>query len=180
MTFFSKLKDAASTAIGTTINSAKENSKLIGIQAELTTVQADLDASYISIGRKYVDFILVAPESATASMPDFGVNETLIQIEPKLVKKKHLEEELARIEKELGDNAIMQEKALYEKEFLVEKEKLDKAKKMGVISDTEYNEKILKFRKKLDNFSEIRRMEKQRDMGIISREEFEHKMFLLK
>ena len=51
---------------------------------------------------------------------------------------------------------------------------------MGILSEAEYNEKILKFRKKLDNFSEIRRMEKQRDMGIISREEFEHKMSLLK
>ena len=87
MTFFSKLKDAASTAIGTTINSAKENSKLIGIQAELTTVQADLDASYISIGRKYVDFILVAPESATASMPDLGSTKHLFKLSLSLLRK---------------------------------------------------------------------------------------------
>lgn len=176
MSFFSKLKDAAATAVGSTINSAKENSKLIGIRAELTTLQADVDSAYLSIGRKYVDYVSIASENDLLKLPNIGVHDTLVQLGPKLEKRTILENELAKIELELQEVAVMQERAVFEKEHLTEKDKLDKAKKMGILSESEYNEKIIRSRKKLDNFVEIRRLEKQLAMGLIDRFEFDQKI----
>ena len=180
MSVFSKLRtavsDAASAAVGGTINSAKENSKLVGIRAELATLDADLNVSYGLIGKKFVDFLVNASAESAAGMPDIGVGIILTQIEPKIEKKAALEDEMIKIEKELGDSTLLHEKSLFEKEFQAEKEKLDKAKKLGVLSDSEYAARLGKFQRKLDNFEEFRNVDKQLELQIISRDEHAAKM----
>jgi hypothetical protein len=176
MGIFDKVKDVASAAVGATIHSSKENAKLIGVRAELTTLNEDLKSSYEMVGRRFVDFLVEAPADVVGGMPDIGVSDLLRHMEPKLEKKKVLEAELARIEKELGDSAVLQDKQAIEKEFLKEREKLEKAKKMGVLSDAEYASMLAVARRKLDCFEEIRRLEKQKELGILSAEAFAAKM----
>lgn len=176
MGIFDKVKDVATSAVGSTIHSTKENAKLVGVRAELTSLNDDLRASYEMIGRRFVEFLMEESADVVATMPDIGVSDVLRHMEPKLEKKKKLEEELARIERELGDASILQSKQLLEKEFLKEKEKLDKAKKMGVVSDEEYASMLAVARRKVDCFEDVRRLEKQRDMGILSAEVFAMKM----
>lgn len=176
MGIFDKVKDVASAAVGSTIHTTKENAKLMGVRAELSTLNEDLKASYEMIGRRYVDFLVEGPADVVGSMPDIGVSDVLRHMEPKLEKRKALEEELARIEKELGDAAVLQDKQVMEKEFLKEKEKLDKAKKMGVLSDQEYESMLLVARRRLDCFEDVRRLEKQKALGILSAEAFAAKM----
>ena len=176
MGIFDRMKDVAASAVGGTIHGTKENAKLLGIRSELSTLNDDLKASYEMIGRRYVDFLVEGSAAEVQAMPDIGVADVLRHMEPKLEKKHTLEVELARIEKELGDSAILQDKQLLEREFLREKDKLDKAKKMGVVSDAEYDSMLTIARRKVDCFEEIRRLEKQRDLKIISAEVFADKM----
>lgn len=176
MGIFDKVKDVAASAVGSTIHATKENAKLVGVRAELSALNDDLRASYEMIGRRFVDFLVEASADVVAAIPDIGVSDVLRHMEPKLEKKKALEEELARIERELGDVAVLQSKQLLEKEFLKEKEKLDKAKKMGVVSDEEYTSMLAVARRRIDCFEDVRRLEKQREMGILSAEAFAIKM----
>lgn len=176
MGIFDKVKDVAASAVGSTIHSTKENAKLIGIRSELSSLNDDLKASYEMIGRRFVDFLVEGSADLVASMPDIGVADVLKHMEPKLEKKKALEIELARIERALGDAAVLQDKQLLEQEFLKEKQKLDKAKQMGVVSDEEYVSMLAVARRKVDCFEDVRRLEKQRDLGILSAEAFALKM----
>lgn len=74
---------------------------------------------------------------------------------------------------------ILQEKRKVEEDFILEKEKLDKALAMDLISQDEYNEKINNYRKRLDNFEEIKKIEQQYDFGIITLEEKNQKINLI-
>jgi len=176
MGIFDKVRDVAASAVGSTIYSTKENAKLVGIRSELSSLNDDLKASYEMIGRRFVDFIVEGSPAVVQSMPDIGVVDVLRHMEPKLEKKRTLEVELARVEKELGDAAVLQDKQTLEREFLKEKDKLDKAKKMGVVSDEEYNAMLAVARRKVDCFEDIRRLEKQRELGIITADVFAQKM----
>jgi len=173
MGFLDKVREVAASTVGGTVVSVKENSKLVGIRSELTSLNDELRASFEMIGRRFVEFVLEEASSEQAgSIPDFGVGDVVRHMQPKLSKKRELEEELARIERELADAQLLQEKQQLERDFAKEKEKLDKAKKMGVVSDSEYDAMIAKQRKKIDNFDEVRRLEKQRDMGLLSASDF--------
>lgn len=176
MGIFDKIRDVASSAVGGTVHSVKENSKLLGIRSELTTLNDDLKASFEMIGRRFVDFLVEGPAEAVQAIPDIGVGDVLRHIEPKMEKKKFLEAELARVEKELADSQLLQDKQEQEREFLREKDKLDKARAMGVLSEQEYDVLVLRSRRRVDNFEEIRRLEKQRMLGIINDAEFQRRL----
>ena len=64
-------------------------------------------------------------------------------IDFKLTRKAELEAEAVEIEKRLKNQMVMQEKLREEELFNREKGKLDKALAMGVISDEEYQEKLM-------------------------------------
>ena len=65
----------------------------------------------------------------------------------------------------------MREKQQAEEAFLAEKNKLDKALAMDVLSQDEYDVKLAIAKKKVDNFDEIRRVKQQAEMGLITKEE---------
>lgn len=153
---------------GNVLTSSKENSKLIAIKGEISSIDGDLEFAYKEIGKKYIEHV-----AKTGQSIQFGVQDTLIQIAPKLDKKTQLENEAIEIEKALKDQLIMQEKAAFQNEFDEEQAKLDKALKMDVISKEEHTEKLLKAKKRVDNFIEIRKVEKQYDMELISKDEKE-------
>ena len=72
--------------------------------------------------------------------------------------------------------ALLQEKNKLESEFTLEKEKLDRALAMDVISHSEYNQKVKQYRKGIDFFEDIKRIEQQFDLGIITAAEKERKI----
>ena len=76
----------------------------------------------------------------------------------------------------MADQLIIQERAVFQKEFEVEKAKLDKALKMDLIDKTEYDSKIERSNKKLVNFVAIRKIEKQYEMELISEKEKNEKI----
>lgn len=181
MSFFDKVKEQASN-LGNSISNAtsklsdeifssNENEKLIAIRAELDSIENELSLAYAEIGKRYV-------ESSAASNKNHKIEiaDTLKRIKPKLSRKQELEDEIVNIEKSLKDQFVMQEKTLIQNKFNDEKNKLDKALKLEVISQAEYKEKLKRARVKLDNFDEIRKIEKQFDMKLITEEEMKSKL----
>ena len=95
----------------------------------------------------------------------------------KLARKEELEKEQSlEIQKRLKDQEVLRAKNKLIAEFEIEKEKLDKALAMDIISQSEYNSKINKFRAKIDYFEDIRKIEAQYDMGIITLDEKNNKI----
>jgi hypothetical protein len=165
------LSKAATNAFSTVVVSSQDNTKMNLIKTELTEINAELDATYSLIGKKYVEYV-----SETNEMPGIDVKELLILMEPKLEKKNEFETQLIAIEKKIKEQAFTQEKERYENEFKSQKEILDKAKEMDIISKDDYAEKLKQYTKKRDNFQAIRNIKKQYELGIISYEELQMKL----
>lgn len=182
MAFFDKVGKAASnfgksamntaTNVGSTVGvAAQDQSELSGLKMQVNVINQELDASYIQIGRKYVDYVI-----ATGEMPGIDVSDVLKLIDPKLTQKEELEQKIIVLEKKIKDNAVLREKQAAETEFLEEKNRLDKALAMDILSQDEYDVKLAIAKKKVDNFEAIRKVEQQFDMKLITREERDAKI----
>lgn len=145
---------------------AQDNAELNNLKMQINVIEQELDAAYIQIGKKYVDYVI-----QTGDTGNLDITDLLSMMDPKLIRKQELETQLIELEKRMKQNAILREKARAEQEFQEEKTKLDRALAMDVISQDEYNFKISIAKKKVDNFEEIRRVEQQFEMGIITKEE---------
>ncbi|HEY8889227.1 MAG TPA: hypothetical protein VIM70_03065 [Clostridium sp.] len=165
------LSKAANAAVSTVVTASRENAKLNNIKTEIISIDGELDAAYKQIGEKYVEYVL-----KTNEMPGIDVSDILKFMEPKLEKKDELKKELIEIEKRLKDQVILQEKSQLEEQFKLQKESLDKALAMNIMSEQEYDEKLMKFRKKIDNFEAIRNTRKQYELRIISYDELQSKI----
>ena len=167
-------KSAISTAanVGSTVGvAAQDQSELTGLKMQVNVIEQELDASYVQIGRKYVDYVL-----ASGEMPGIDVSDLLKLMDPKLQQKNDLEAKIIELEKKIKNSAILREKQAAEEEFLQEKAKLDKALAMDVISQDDYDVKLAIARKKVDNFEEIRKVHQQYDMKLITKEERDAKI----
>ncbi|MGL4902544.1 MAG: hypothetical protein ACRC8F_05285 [Cetobacterium sp.] len=185
MALFNKLKTVGKTlgktaeGIADTISSnmaeanslAVEKVKISKLESEKKGLDNEINLAYTQIGRKFVQ---VAIE--TNEISDIGVADILQMLDPKLSRKKEIEKEIIEIEKKIKDQQIIQEKSKINQEYEIEKEKLEKAYNMGIITKNEYDEKLNFISKKINNFEEIRRIEKQYEMGIISLIEKEAKI----
>lgn len=112
-------------------------------------------------------------------MPGIDVSDILSMLEPKMSRKAELEAERIEIQKRLKDMALIQEKNRLEEEFRTEKEKLDRGLAMDIINKLEYEQKVNQYRKRIDNFDEIKKIEQQYEFGIISLQEKEIKINLI-
>lgn len=150
---------------------AQEQSELVSLKSQINVINQELDAFYVQIGRRYIDYVL-----ETQDMPGIDASDLLKLMEPKMEKKKELEEQIIVLEKEIKNKSVLREKQQAEEEYLAEKAKLDKALAMDVISQSDYDVKLAIIKKKLDNFEEIRRVQQQFDMDLITKEEKEAKI----
>ncbi len=150
---------------------AKEGAKMAAIMADISAVEAEIDAGYGVIGKLYVEKLLAGME-----ITDFGAGPTLKLIEPKLERKIELEKELAELQKALADSHVLQERQIVQNEIDEIKEKLDKAKALGAITDADYNARLAKANKKLEHFEDIRMLKKQKELGLLTSEEFDEKV----
>lgn len=156
------------SAAGTAV---QEQSELAGLKMQLNALEGELDSAYIQVGRRYVEFVI-----ETQEMPQINVGDILKLAEGKLEKKKELEEQIVELEKTIKQKNVLQEKEQAEETFRSDKQKLDKALAMDILSHEEYDLKLEALQKKLDNFSNLRKVEQQYEMGIISKEEKEEKI----
>ena len=90
--------------------------------------------------------------AATGHSPSINIADLLDMMEPKLDRKVFLENEIIELEKKLGDQLILEERSIEEEALAKEKEKLDKALKMNVLSQEEYSERLFKAQKKSGSF----------------------------
>lgn len=166
--------NAASAAGGAVVTSGKENAKLLGLKSEIAVIETQLTTAYEQIGRRYVERAV-----SSGDVPDIGVMDILTTIEPQLDKKTKLEAEIIAIEKELKDQLLMTEKAAAQREYNAEKEKYGKGLAMGVMNQEEHDAKMAIAQKKLDSFTDIRRIKEQKSMGLIDDAEYKKKMAAL-
>lgn len=118
----------------------------------------------------------VAEESDEDEEPVFDVSDFLTIIKQDQAKKKELENQLAEVEKRAKQNTLLREKTKAEESFEQEKDVLDKALAMEIISKEEYEQKLNIAKKKVENFEEIKKIEQQFEMGIITKEEKDEKI----
>ncbi|KMZ55782.1 hypothetical protein [Dorea sp. D27] len=149
----------------------QEQSELAGLKMQVNVIEEELNSAYAQIGRKYVEYVI-----ETQEMPQVDVSDTLRMAESKLEKRKELEKQIIELEKRIKQKNLLREKEQAEEEFRNEKQKLDRALSMEVLTQDDYNKKLATAQKKVDNFEEIRRTEQQFDMGLITREEKEAKI----
>lgn len=167
VTSFGKGVAGVATNVGSSaVTAGAEQSELVTLKSNVNVIKQELDAAYVQIGRRYVDYVL-----ETGDMPAIDVADILRLMEPKLQKKAELEEQIVALEKDINQKKVLREKQQAEAEYLAEKEKLDKAWAMELLSAEEYNAKLTMARKRVDNFEAIRRIEQQAEMGVITREE---------
>lgn len=171
-------KNIGSSVAGTAVNvgsnvgtSAQDSSEIASLKMQINAIEQELDAAYLQIGKKYVEYVIQSDD-----MGSIDISDILKMMDPKMTRKKELEAQLIEVEKRVKQSDILREKANAEAAFEAEKAKLDKALSMDVISQDEYNAKLSSAQKKLDNFEEIRRVEQQCDMGIITKAERDEKI----
>lgn len=145
---------------------SQEQSELVSLRSQINVINQELDSAYVQIGRKFVEYVI-----ETGEMPGVDVSDILKLIDPKLTKKQEMEQKIIQLEKEIKQKNVLREKAAAEEAFIAEKQKLDKALGMDLLTQEEYDEKIAVARKKVDNFEAIRRVEQQAEMGLITSEE---------
>lgn len=163
---------SAAASVGSNVGvAAQDQSELASLKMQVNTIEQELDASYVQIGRRYVDYILMAGE-----MPGINISDLLKLMEPKMEQKQKLEQEIVALEKKIKDSAVLREKQAAEQVYLAEKARLDKALAMDIISQDDYNAKLAVAKKKFDNFEQIRRVESQYDMNLITKEERDAKI----
>ncbi len=166
---------AATTAtnVGSSVaTAAKEHSELAGLKAEINVIEKELDASYVMIGRKYVDYVI-----ETGEMPGIDITDILKMIDPKMTRKQELQEKVIELEKRIKEQDALRDKQAAEAEYIAGKEKLDKALAMGVLDQEDYDVKLSALQKKRDNFEIMRKLDQQVQMGIITEEEKNAKLF---
>ncbi len=163
--------------IGNTINSFsgyvfqnKEQTKIDELENEKKVLVEDIENAYKSIGRIFVNNLDEGKESSD------GTQDYLKALREKKSRIKDLEKKIIEIKKNMINQTILKEKEELQAEFEKEKEKLDEALKMELITQDEYQQKIHERKVYIDHFDEIRKIKKQKDMNIISNEEMEEKI----
>lgn len=170
----SSVATSAAKVGSSAVVATQEQGELVSLKSQINVINQELDAAYAQIGRKFVDYVIESGE-----MPGIDVSDILKLIDPKLTKKKELEAEIIKIEKEIKEKNVLRDKQQAEANFLKEKEKLDKALAMDLLSQEEYDEKLAVAKKLVDNFEAIRKIEQQAEMGLITEAEKQAKLAAL-
>ena len=169
------LGNQISSAMGNAANQtgvdAKNSAERTSLEMEIATLNNELDKSYLLIGHKYVEYLIVMEKD-----PEIDIADVLKLMAPKLKKKKELEDKLAALEKEDKEQHIIAQKLEFEREYQEQKTKLDKALTMDIITEEEYKNKLMVYKNKVDHFDEMRKIKAQYEMGIIDASEMHMKL----
>lgn len=164
--------NSARQVSGTIYNTTKEQGEIASLNVQKSVIEKRIQSQYAEIGKRYVEYV----RSCTEDVSPFDVNDILETMEEDLSK---IEEINAKIEeKQIQIKAAKDEKERQKAKelFQEEKAKLEKALQMDIISQAEYNYRLGKAEKKLENYDVLRKIEMQLEIGIITKEEYEEKV----
>ncbi len=152
-------------------NLTKDQSELASLNVQKSAIEKRLTNSYAMIGKRYVEYMQVCDGGKV-----FEVSDILEAIQPELDKLSEVRNQIK--EKEDIIKAINEERAKKkaQDEFDEEKQKLDKALGLEIITQEEYEEKLAGAQKKLDCYDLLRKINMQLEMGIITQLEYEEKV----
>ncbi len=180
MDLFNKASQIAQSVGENVVNSAKtvsyklnaspEQRELAGLKIQLSNVTKKLDTYYTEIGKKYVAYV---NDNSTGT---FTVEDIIEKMTPELELVAELEEKIQQKQQEIKDNELERARQKAQDEFDREKEKLETALTIDIITVEEYTEKLETAKKKLDNFDALRKLELQYKMQIITKEEYDAKV----
>lgn len=159
------------TAISDNYTKNQKETEIETINRELQSIDNDLDAAYMQIGRRFME-----KAAKTQDFCGLEIQDILRIMQPKAARKKELEKRIAMIEKEVREINFLRDKEQAELEFQDEKAKLDKALSMDILNQREYEQRLNAARRKADNFEEIRRINQQYEIKLISAEERDAKI----
>ena len=80
----------AGSSVGTSV---QDNAELNSLKMQINVIEQELDAAYVQIGKKYVDYVV-----KTGDMGNLDVSDLLTMMDPKLTRKQELEEQLVELE----------------------------------------------------------------------------------
>ena len=114
-------------------SSTKEQGELAGLNVQKSAIEKKLTDCYTEIGKRYVEYIANC-NSGTAF---FNVADILESMQPELDQLAQIKEQIQ--EKEIQIKQAAEEKAQKkaQEEFDVEKEKLDRALRLDILSEEE-------------------------------------------
>lgn len=164
--------NSARQVSGTIYNTTKEQGEIASLNVQKSVIEKRIQSQYAEIGKRYVEYV----RNCTEDVSPFDVNDILETMEEDLSK---IEEINAKIEeKQIQIKTAKDEKERQKAKelFQEEKAKLEKALQMDIISQAEYNYRLGKAEKKLENYDVLRKIEMQLEIGIITKEEYEEKV----
>ena len=180
MDLFNKATQIAQNVSENVVNSAKtvsyklnaspEQRELAGLKIQLDSVTKKLDTYYTEIGKRYIEYV------NGGSLEAFDVEDIIAKMNPELELIAELEEKIQNKQQEIKDNELELAKQKAQDEFKKEKDKLETALTLDIITVDEYTEKLETAQKKLDNFDILRKLELQYRMQIITKDEYEEKV----
>lgn len=159
------------TALSDNLTKNQKEIEIENINRELQSIENDLDAAYMHIGRRFMEKVDI-----TNDFCGLEIQDILRVMQPKAARKKELEKQIAIIEKEVREINFLRDKEQAELEYQDEKTKLDKALNMDILTRQEYEQRLYAARRKADNFEEIRRINQQFEIQLISAEERDEKI----
>ncbi len=171
MNLFDKTTRAVKEVGSTIGNATREQTELANLKIQKAAIEKKLESKYAEIGKRYVTYI-----SDTFQVGAFDVTDILDEMNPDLEKLSEIVEQTTQKEQQVRQNSMERERKKAQEHFDSEKKKLDKARELDVISEEEYDEKLAKAMKKLENFDILKKIQMQYEMEIITREEYEEKV----
>ena len=169
--FGSQVGTAIGRAASRTGTSAKTAAKITSLKMELNSLESEFENLYMMVGKKYVEYLM-----ETDADPVIDVAEEFRAIIPRMQRREEIENEINELEASNMQSNAMEDLHDAKQEFYEQKRKLDQALRMNVITQEEYDEKLEKYKSKVDNFREINRLQKQYELGIITKDELNFKL----
>lgn len=139
--------NSAKSIGGNLYNTTKEQSEMASLNVQKSLIEKRMTEYYAQIGKRYVEYM----ENCEGGEV-FQVNDILEKMQPDLKKLSEV------------------------KEQIVEKETLDKALNMEILSEEEYEEKLALAKNKLEHYDLLRKVDMQLSMGIITKSEYDEKV----
>lgn len=171
-----KVKEVGSNVVTTAVgvgnsigNVAKEQTEIASLKLKKNGIEKKLDVIYARIGKEYVT-------SKREETAESNIQELMEELDLQLAELDEIEGQIKEIEAKNKENSLAKERKKAETKFEAEKETLDKALAMEILTVDEYNTKLAAIQKKLDHFEDIRKIDLQYEMNIITKEEHDAKI----
>lgn len=158
--------------VGNTISTVtKEQTDLASMKIQRNSLEKNIQKIYAIIGKKYMECV----EDNAITLMD-GIEEEVASLKADMETLEDINQQLAARDNKSVQNNLAKDKKKAEEKFEAEKDKLDKALAMDILSQEEYDEKLACAQKKLDLYEAVRKIDLQYEMQIIDKEEHDEKI----